>query len=414
MGIDLSKSQALLERARAVIPGGVWGHNRFPAFLGAGRYPYFAESGSGCRFTDVDGNEYVDYLCGYGAMISGYAEPSIDAAARRQAARGDCFSQPTEVSIALAERLVRTVLGADWCAFAKNGSDATWIAVLIARAYTGRGRIVCARGAYHGSHLWCDWCNIGSGRQPERFGEILLFDYNRTDELEALFARIGEEIAAVVLTPFHHPIGSAAEEPAPGFWSAVSRITREHGSVLICDDVRAGFRLSLAGSHAHYGFEPDLACFSKAIANTHPLAAVTGRAELYEAAESVFAAGTFWGTSAPMAAALANLDLLERRDAVAHMTALGQRLADGLVAIGSEHGAGVRISGPVTIPTMTIDGDDDMALMSAFAEAMAGEGSFVHPAHNWFLSDAHGEADIDETLAHAEAAFARLPALAWR
>ena len=412
--MELSESTKLLERARAVIPGGVWGHNRFPAFLAPGKYPYFAASGSGCRFTDVDGNVYVDYLCGYGAMISGYANPLVDGAAQRQAARGDCFSQPTAVSVELAERLVRIVAGADWCAFAKNGADATWMAVLIAFAHTGRSKIVCARGAYHGSHLWCDWCNIGAGRRPELTDRVLLFDWNRPDELEALLQRWGDDVAAVVLTPFHHPIGQPAQEAAPGFWARVSELTRGHGSVLVCDDVRAGFRLSLAGSHAAYGFEPDLVCFSKAIANTHPLAAVTGGAPLYEAAESVFAAGTFWSTSAAMAAALANIDLLERLDGVAHMTDLGERLAGGLVAIGAEHGLEIRITGPVTVPTMTIAGDDDGELMSAFAAEMAAQGSLVHPAHNWFLSNAHTAADVDETLAHAEAAFARLPAIARR
>lgn len=411
MAAEFSQSRALLERARAVIPGGVWGHNRFPAFLDHGNYPYFVASGSGCRFVDVDGHEYVDYLCGYGAMISGYAHEAVDEAARAQAARGDCLNQPTEVSIELAERVVDLVQGADWCAFAKNGSDATWIAVLVARAQTGRGKVVCARGAYHGSHMWCDWCNIGTGRRPQDVDSVLLFDWNASDQLEALFAAHGDEIAAVVLTPFHHPIPGPALEPAPGFWSDVRRLTSENGSVLVCDDVRAGFRLDLAGSHAYYGFEPDIVCFSKAIANTYPLAAVTGAEHLYEAAESVFAAGTFWGTSTAMAAALANLDLLVASDGVGRMTALGRRLADGLTTLGRDHGAPVEVTGPVTIPTVTIAGDDDFSLISSFAAELVLQGSFVHPSHNWFLSNAHTEADIDRTLEHAEAALSRLPAL---
>ena len=407
-----ARSQALLARAQAVIPGGIWGHNRFPAFLDPGAYPYFADHGRGCRFVDVDGREYSDYLCGYGAMINGYAEPRIDEAAQREHARGGCLAQPTERTIELAERLCGLVADADWCAFAKNGSDATWIAFLVARAHTGRSHIVCARGAYHGSHLWCDWCNPGGGRQPERTDLVLGVDWNDAESLESLFVERGETIAAVMFTPYHHPIGSPAELPAPGFWRRARELCSQYGAALVVDDVRAGFRLDLHGSHAYFGFQADLVCFSKAIANTHPLAAVTGAAVWRDAAASVFAAGTFWSSGSAMAAALVNLDLLEERDACAHMDRLGRQLADGLRTLGAHHAVALEVTGPPAMPTVLVDGDREGRQMMAFARAMAQQGSFVHPAHNWFLSAAHTSDEIERTLEHADHALAQVETVA--
>jgi glutamate-1-semialdehyde 2,1-aminomutase len=395
------RSGELLTRARRVIPGGVWGHNRFPAFLSPGNYPYFASRGSGARLTDVDGHEYIDYLCGYGAMVTGFANARVDAAAAARAQAGDCLDLPTDVSVELAERLCSLVSGMSWCAFGKNGSDAVSTAVLIARAHTNRRRIVCIRNAYHGSHFWCNWCNPGTGRPIADADAVITVSWNDENELAAAFAAHGNDIAAIVATPFHHPIASEAVMPAPGWWPAIERLAEQWGAMIVVDDVRTGYRLDLAGSHQFYGFSPDFVCQSKALANTHPLSAVLGTQRTRDAADAVFAAGTFWSASAPMAAALENLRQLEDGNGVRRMWELGQQLADGLTAHASSVGFTMRVTGAVTMPTVTFDNDGSFELMSSFAESMVERGSLVHPSHNWFVSAAHTPADIATTLEHA-------------
>ncbi len=394
----------MLDRARRVIPTGVWGHNRFPAFLGPGRYPVFARRAQGAHFEDVDGRHYIDYMCGYGAMITGFANPAVDAAATARMAMGDCLNQPTETSVLLAERLTELIPDMAWAGFGKNGSDAVSTAFLIARAHTGRTKIVCVNGAYHGSHSWCNWCNIGAGRPAEDSSMVLPVDWNDLAGMRELFEAEGDSIAAVLMTPFHHPFAAPAELPDEAWWPGVSALCRDGEALLLVDDVRAGFRLDLAGSHRYFGFSPDLICLSKALANTHPLSVVLGVDRCREAAEKVFAAGTFWSASAPMAAALANLDLLCEPGRFDRMQRLAGQLCDGLVAHGAAVGLTLEITGPPTIPTVTIAGDHDFALMTAFAENMVARGSFVHPTHNWFFSAAHDEDDVAATLTHAQGA----------
>lgn len=405
-------SESLLRRAEQVIPTGVWGHNRFPAFLGPGRYPIFAHRAEGARFEDVDGRRYIDYICGYGAMITGFANPIVDEAAAARMAEGDCLNQPTETSVLLAERLTELVDGMAWAAFGKNGTDAVSTAFLTARAHTGRTKIVCARGAYHGSHSWCNWCNIGAGRPAEDSAMVLQVAWNDLEGLRALFADHGDDIAAVLMTPFHHPFAAPAELPDESWWPGIRSLCDASGALVIVDDVRTGFRLDLAGSHRHFGFSPDLVCFSKALANTHPLSVVMGAEGCRKAAEEIFAAGTFWSASAPMAAALANLEVLCAPGRFDRMHELARRLCDGLVERAAANGFSLEVTGPATIPTVTIEGDDDFALMSAFAENMVARGSFVHPTHNWFFSAAHEEDDVEATLRHADESFEALRAIA--
>jgi glutamate-1-semialdehyde 2,1-aminomutase len=163
--------------------------------------------------------------------------------------------------------------------------------------------------------------------------------------------------------------------------------------------------LDLAGSHRHFGFSPDLICLSKALANTHPLSAVLGVEATREAAEQVFAAGTYWSASAPMAAALANLEMLSEPGRFDGMKRRAQQFCDGLVDRAAAAGLTLEITGPATMPTVTFPGDSDFALMSGFAEEMVARGIFIHPSHNWFFSAAHGDEEIEETLAVAADAF---------
>jgi glutamate-1-semialdehyde 2,1-aminomutase len=394
--------RALRERAARVIPGGLWGHQR-AASLPEG-YPQFFRGGEGCRVEDVDGRVYVDLMCSWGPIVLGHRHPAVEAAAQAQRALGDCLDGPGEVLVDLAETLVGMVDHADWAMFQKNGTDATTACVMIARAATGRRKVLVARGSYHGSAPWCTPVPAGTTEADRQ--HLIPFDYNDPDSLAAAVAQAGDDLAAIIVTALRHDLARDQELATPAFAQAARALSAERGAVLIVDDVRAGFRLDLRGSWAPLGIEPDLSAFSKAIANGHALAAVSGRAWLREAASRVFVTGSFWCSSVSMAAALATLRELRRIDAPAVMARAGLRLRDGLARQAAHAGVGLRQSGPPQMPLLLFEGDVDQKLGALFCREALARGAYLHPKHNMFLCTAHDDAAIDAVLAATEPAMA--------
>jgi glutamate-1-semialdehyde 2,1-aminomutase len=321
-------------------------------------------------------------------------------------ARGSCFNHPGEAMVQLGERLVDLVPGTDWAVFAKNGSDVTTWATRVAREHTSQSKIVMVRGAYHGTDAWCT--AYPGGVLPDDRTNVLQMDWNRLDELEELVARHRGQIAGVILTPYHHPTYAAQQMPADGFWSGVRQICDREEILLILDDIRACFRLDIHGSHQVFGIQPDLICYSKSMANGHPIAAAMGHSALREAAEAVFLSGTFWFSPVPMVAALTTLCILEETHAIRHMARLGTRLKEGLQSCAADHGYRVTVSGPPALPYMTFDDDPDLYHMQAFCREMIARGIFLHPHHNWFLSAAHTDGDVDRALEVADVAFGQI------
>jgi glutamate-1-semialdehyde 2,1-aminomutase len=402
-----AESRRLLKRARQVIPNGIWGHNRIPSSYDPDVMPWFAERAEGARMRDVDGNWYIDYICGYGAMINGYGRSEIDAAVREQAAKGSTLSHATTRSIELAELLVDLVPRMAWATWGNSGSDATWSALVIARARTNRPLVACVDGAYHGIHGWNGLSYPATGRIADDVHNVRSVRWNNIEDLDRLFADDGDQLAALVVTPFHHPIGDEAVLPDPAWIDALHARCERSGTLLICDDVRAGFRLDLRGSHTLFGLRPDLVCFSKGLGNGWPLAAVLGTERLRAAAENIFLAGTFWNAANSMAAAIANLQLLQAENGVEKMRDHGEALSSGLVALAHEVGVPLRVTGPPAMLTVTAQGDQDLRWMRRFAVHMAAQGVLIHLSHNWALSTAHDAATVEETLAHAEIALER-------
>lgn len=398
---NFTGSLSLFDRATKVIPQGIYGH-QIPVLMIPGASPYYAKRGKGCRYWDIDGNEYIDYMCAYGPMVVGYANEEVNKAALEQIANGDCFNHPGELMVKLAERLTGLVDMADWAVFAKNGSDMTTWATQVAREHTGRRKIVMVRGTYHGIDPWCTPGH--GGLVPEDRAHMLYFDWNRADQLEDLFRRYGSDIACVIMTPYHHPTYTGSVLPAPGFWSSVQSICNRNGAMLIVDDVRAGWRLSIKGSHHHFGFEPDMVCYCKAIANGFPISAAVGREALKPAAARVFLTGSYWNGSMCHAAALATIGILERDKAVDHMMAMGAALNEGMKALGDRYGYPMELTGPSSIPYLVLADDPDLLKVQRFCAEVTRRGSFFHPHHNWFISAAHTKADIEETLNHVEGA----------
>ncbi len=399
-----STDAQLRQRAARVIPGGMWGHLN-AANLPPG-YPQFFARGEGCRLWDVDGHEVLDFMCAWGPMVLGHRNPAVEAAAQRQAAQGSTMNGPGAVLVDLAEQLVAMLPAADWCQFAKNGTDATTTCVTIARAGSGRRKVLVARGSYHGAAPWCT--PSLAGVTAEDRAHLLHFDYNDADSLEAAAAEAGDDLAAIIIAAFRHDLGRAQEMPKPEFTRRARQICDARGAALILDEVRAGFRLSLQGSWQELGIRPDLSAWSKAIANGYPLAAVTGAEKWRDAATRIFTTGSFWCEAVPMAASLATLQELQRLDGPALMQRMGQRLRDGLAALATRHGVAIEQSGPPQMPLLLFADDPDYRRGFAFCSAALRAGAYFHPKHNMFLSCAHTEADIDRALEAADAGFRAL------
>jgi len=379
----------LRERARAVIPGGMYGHQAAPGAA----YPQFMRGGRGARVWDVDGNEYVDLMCSYGPVVLGHQHPAVEAAAARQAATGDCMNAPGPVMVDLAELLTQTVRHADWAILAKNGTDATTMCCTIARAQTGRSKIGVAKGAYHGAAPWCTPRPAGVTTADHE--NLIRYTFNDLESVKAAAAQAGDDLAGILVSPFRHDAGHDQELVDPAFARGLRELCDAAGAALILDDVRCGFRLDLGGSWEPLGVRPDLSAWSKAIANGQALGAVTGTDALRDAARSIFVTGSFWTAAVPLAAGLATLTELRKGEALPRIAAAGTRLREGLASQAASHGFEIHQTGPVQMPLLSFVGDIEFRTVTAWAEAAAVRGVYLHPWHNWFLSAAHTDDDID-------------------
>jgi glutamate-1-semialdehyde 2,1-aminomutase len=396
--------RALRERARAVIPGGMYGHQAAGSL--PPEYPQFMRGGRGATVWDVDGNSYVDLMCSYGPVVLGHQHPAVEAAAAAQAELGDCQNGPAPVMIDLAELLVGTVQHADWAMFAKNGTDATTMCCTIARAQTGRRRILVARGAYHGAAPWCT-PRLDGTTTADR-ANLGYFRYNDLPSVHAAAAEAGDDLAGILASPFRHDAGYDQEMVDPAFARGLRELCDATGAALILDDVRAGFRLHLGSSWEPIGVAPDLSAWSKAIANGHPLAAVLGGEAFRDGASRVFVTGSFWFSAAAMAAAVATIRALQAENAIATMRRYGTEIRDGILGQAAAWGFEVNYTGPVQMPYLTFRDDRGHALASEFSAEAVRRGAFIHPRHNWFVSAAMTDEDVRCVLAATDGAFAAL------
>lgn len=397
------RDQELRERAALVIPGGMYGH--MSTRLLPVEFPQFFTRGKGGRIWDVDDNEYVDFMCAYGPNLLGYCDVEIDNAAQQQQSLGDALNGPGEVMIELAERFVETVTHASWAMFCKNGTDATSMAMVMARAHTGKRVILVADGAYHGAAPWCVPAILSKGTLPEDRAHIVYYRYNDAQSLVDTFKEYAGDIAAVFATPFRHEVFDDQYDPDPEYALTARRLCDETGALLVVDDVRAGFRLARDCSWAKVGIQPDLSCWGKCFANGYPISAVLGSENIRESAASVFVTGSFWFSAVPMAAGVATLNRIQSTDYLEQMERVGQRLRDGLDASAKHHGFSLRQTGPVQMPQILFDEDPDFRIGYSWTTEALKHGAYFHPYHNMFLSGAHTTADINLALEAANRAF---------
>lgn len=399
-----SADVALRERAQRVIPGGMWGHmnaTRLPA-----AYPQYFSRAHGCHLWDIEGREYIDFMCAYGPMILGYNDADVNRAADAQRAEGDIFNGPSARLVELAEVMVGTVTHADWAMFQKNGTDATTACAMIAREETGKRKILVANGAYHGAVPWCN--PYPNGATAEDRVHLIRYDYNDVASLERAATEAGDDLAGVFVSAFKHDLGKTHVAPTREFAAAARALCDRTGAALIVDDVRAGFRLHMGGSWELVGVKPDLSAWSKAIANGYALGAVTGNDRFRAAASRIFITGSFWYGAVSMAASIAAIAKMKAVGAIDIMQQMGQRLRDGVEAQAKAHGVKLEQSGPVQMPVILFDDDAERKKGWLFCTEALKRGVYLHATHTMFLSAAHTTADIDRTLEATDQALAEV------
>ncbi|MBI3675041.1 MAG: aminotransferase class III-fold pyridoxal phosphate-dependent enzyme [Proteobacteria bacterium] len=401
-----SQDRALRERAAAVIPNGMYGHESVR--LLPPEFPQFFARGQGAHLWDADGNCYLDLMCGYGPNLLGYGHPKIDAAAAAQQRLGDAMTGPSPVMVELAEAFVALVAHADWAMFCKNGTDATTMAMMTARAHTTKRKIIVAKGAYHGAAPWCT--PVPTGTLPDDRAHSITCLYNDVESLEAAAAAAGDDLAGIFASPFKHDAFVDQQLPNIAYAKRAREICDETGALLIVDDVRAGFRLARDCSWSSVGVKPDLSCWGKSIANGYPISALLGADKARAAAGLIYVTGSFWFAAVPMAAALATLREISASEYLERSEQLGLMLRAGLREAATRHGFALRQTGPVQMPLILFEEDADFRIGYAWSAQMVKRGIYVHPWHNMFLCAAMTERDIAEALQAADASFEALKA----
>jgi glutamate-1-semialdehyde aminotransferase len=404
--LKLDRSMQMYTEAKEICPGGIMGIRRPYNFV-EGEYPIFLERGYAGHIIDVDGNDYIDMLCAYGPIILGYNEPEITQAVQAQLEKGFCFSLVQPIQNELERRLVSLIPCAEQAILVKTGSDATSLAVRIARGYTDRKYIL--RCGYHG---WHDWCVEVQGGVPEEISSLTIeFEYGKLDDLEEKLAAHKDEVAGVIITPVGHPNAKPVMAPPPGYLEAVKELVHAYGAVLIFDEVRTGFRVSMGGAQERYGVTPDLGTFGKALANGYAISAVVGKREVMQVAEKkVFVSSTFFPNSLEMVAAMKCLDILEREKVPDSLWKRGTQFLARLREIAERSGMPVTVSGIPPMPYMTFNphpADKEKtyrARREYFYTQTIRRGLFIQPYHHWYIAHRHTDADLEKALTAIEEA----------
>lgn len=397
---DYPKNREAFARATKVIPGGIYGHlgPTEGCHIPASAYPFYSSRAKGAYIWDLDGNKFIDHMAAYGPMIQGYADEEVNEAAFKACRNGDCVTLPGTLSIDLAELLVDTVNTADWALFAKNGGDVTNLAMMTARSATGRDKIIMYNGSYHGVNMWMQH-EGDPGVSAADVSNNIYIDWNNLRQLKDVIAANEGEIAGLIAMPYLHCAFGDNILPAPGYWEQVRKICTDNGIVLIVDDVRAGWRLDLQGSDHFFGFEADLICFCKALANGWNVSALCGKESLKDACSAVMYTGSYWHTAAPFAAAIANINKLRNHeDACGHMRMIGEGIMSGLEKVAANHGFHMVTTGEPSLFYMRLADDNNFKLHQEFVAETVKRGALMASHHNHFTNLAETQEDVDKTI----------------
>jgi glutamate-1-semialdehyde 2,1-aminomutase len=401
--MKITRSLELYKQAEERIAGQTQLLSRHPRLHAFGVSPIYAERAEGCRFWDVDGNEFIDMVGGTGVIYLGYCHPEVDAAAIAQIRKGIAYPINSPRELELAALLRDAVPCAEMVRYAKGGGDADAVAIRIARACTGRDKVL-----FCGYHGWCDWyiaANLAdegglsahlmpgvpcAGVPKGLTGTAIPFAYNDVADLKAKLEGNRGQVAAVIME------AARSAQPNPGYLEAVRKLCTEHGAVLIFDEVVTGFRYALGGAQQYFGVIPDMATFGKAIGNGYPIAAVAGKKEVMQAVQSSFVSSSYWSEPASMAAAIAIQNVIRRDKIVERIWDLGRRYQEGIRKIARDAGLPLAVKGLPPVFSVAIEVADPAPYNTLFTQEMTKRG--VHAFAGVYIMAAHTPEIIDEVL----------------
>lgn len=427
--MDFPKSKELFSEAKRVIPGGV--NSPVRAFGAVGMNPLFIQAGKGSRITDVDGNEYIDYVGSWGPLILGHAHPEVTKAVARALERGMTFGAPTELEVQMARIVASAIPSIEEVRMVSSGTEACMSALRLARGYTGRELIVKFEGGYHG-HADSLLVKAGSGLatlgNPSSAGvtkgaaaETIVLPYNNLEAVERVFRDKGEQIAALIVEPVAANMGVIL--PRPDFLAGLRRITDDHGSILIFDEVITGFRVSYAAAQGFYNVNPDLTCLGKIIGGGLPVGAFGGRRDIMEKVApvgAVYQAGTLSGNPIALTAGLTTIEILGHPGVYEELDKKGSRLADGLRQAVKDTGMAAQVTQVASLVGLFFTGREvydyetasacDLNRYADFFAKMLEAGFYLAPSQfeAIFVSLAHTEEDIENTIVAARRVLAEL------
>jgi glutamate-1-semialdehyde 2,1-aminomutase len=425
----MPNANTLFSDAKQVIPGGV--NSPVRSFSGVGGTPVFIDHALGAYIYDSAGKRYIDYVGSWGPMILGHAHPEVIAAVKYAADKGLSFGAPTEIETLMAKRICELLPSIDLVRMVSSGTEATMSAIRLARGYTGRDKIVKFEGCYHGHS---DSLLVKAGSGALTFGvpsspgvtaavaeNTLTLPYNDSAAVKLLFDKIGEQIAGIIVEPVAGNMNCIP--PVPGFLETLRQVCDQYNSVLIFDEVMTGFRVALTGAQGLYNITPDLTTLGKIIGGGMPVGAFGGRREIMECLAPlgpVYQAGTLSGNPVAMAAGLKTLELLMQPNFYPTLAAKTEKLTEGLKARAQQAGIdftttqvggmfGLFFSAEEKMSGFAQVMQSDQARFKQFFHAMLEDGVYLAPSafEAGFVSMAHSDADLEQTLASAETAFNR-------
>jgi glutamate-1-semialdehyde 2,1-aminomutase len=400
--------QDLWARADKVMPSRGMFLTRSSRYTGYNVWPGFIKEAHGARCIDVDGKHYIDLSSSNGTNLLGYRHPEVDAIALAQLRKGDLMPVFNPPMIRFCERLLAWTDGFQWALPLKRGSDATELALRVARTATGHAHVIMFERTYHGTSA--EQSLLYEGVPADGLSHISRLRWNDVAALDNFKARNGEALGAVMLIPVDQPGGGRHTTPATReFIDALHRLRTRTGAALVLDDVRNGFRTHPKGSHKAIGLVPDMICLGKALGNGHAVAGLMGTERLRGGAERLLYTSTSLFSAVCCEAGIATLDIYERDNAFAKMDRAGRRLMEGFMKLGSKHGHKVSVSGPAATPTLVFDKDPQAMLAERFSHEAAQRGVLQHSRMWSMLSSAHDDAIIDEVLDAFGKSFAALP-----
>jgi glutamate-1-semialdehyde 2,1-aminomutase len=394
MILKIDNSLKFKEKGSFLLPSLAQTFSKSPSSFVEGVYPVYAEKADGCFLYDVDGNKFVDYLMALGPIVLGYNYPSVVNAVKKQLDKGSIFSLPHTLEIEAADALNQIIPCAEMTRFTKTGSDAVTGAVRAVRAITKKNIILyCGSGG-----VWDDWYSITTSRNNgiPSFNKNLIdvFDYNNLEQLEQLFQKYKDKVAAVIMEP------SIYEKPKNDFLNKVKDLTHENNALLVFDEILTGFRLANGGGQEFFNVIPDMATFAKGIANGMPLGAIVGKSEYMKIFDDIFVSTTYGGEALSLAACVATINEFEKNDVIKHMWNLSNKMRSGFNTLAKKYELNAECIG--FSPRLKLlfkdqDENDSLLYKSLFLQNLIENGIFMHP-NTILFSYSHSTIEINKTL----------------